>query len=550
MVILRYAKDDGEHNELQILSLLAGDRSANRHIPEIYGVCYTAEATSIVQELAIWGALKVALKNPELAPRITNAHKLRCTIQLAQGMAFLESNRCVHADLSCRNVLLFALEDNAAETIVKLTDFGLSVILQEGTDHECRKQPQATRWCAPETIAHMKLSHASDVWALGATLWELFNAATAPWVRREKRTEVAARLRDLAENNGIAEGGPDVSQDFPQAAGCPDNVHSLVLQCLQVDEYSRPTFSLLSSRLARALEEGNSVPSDVDSKANGQPAAKAPTPSTVAPPSRDQTPARVEQEPAVEAAAQERPWSCEADGRAPMDDERDSHAAHFKAIRFFLRSQLAAESLPDEALLAMWQEVDEAQAREAYLMDLVRRMQAVANESSEVVEMLEESMPKSPAGVYLTPSRRGLPPPPPAFSGSAAMLSGAPSHDHLVPLTPAGGNMIDCACPLPPHDGMWTLWSFIGPALRRQDFVIEADAWAAFDANKAQPCMLRDPSGAEVAARAWVSSYFKLVPRVGSMALPQPLRQGSPQPQAPIRPPSRSRASHALPAWQ
>merc|ERR1719478_1228104 len=124
--------------------------------------------------------------------------------------------------------------------------------------------------------------------------------------------------------------------------------------------------------------------------------------------------------------------------------------------------------------------------------------------------MLEDSIPKTPTGAFLTPSRRAV-----AAAGpsSASLLGGVTSHDHLVPLTPAGGSQVECACPLPPHDGMWTLWSFIGPALRRQDFASEVDAWAAWNAvPQAQPCMLRDPSGAEVAARAWVSSYFKLVP--------------------------------------
>jgi len=229
--------------------------------------------------------------------------------------------------------------------------------------------------------------------------------------------------------------------------------------------------------------------------------------------------------------------------------EDDCNSAHFKALRLFLRSQLAAEVLPEEAVLAMWQEVDEAQAREAYLMDLVRRMQAVANESSEVVEMLEESIPKNPA--FLTPSRRALSA---AGPSSAAMVNGFGSHDHLVPLTPAGGSMNECACPLPPHDGMWTLWSFIGPALRRQDFVVESDAWSAFNANQAQPCMLRDPSGAEVAARAWVSSYFKLVQGMPQSVPPNlqrggslTLRQGSPHPAQ--RAPSRPRSGYSLPAW-
>jgi len=433
--------------------------------------------------------------------------------------------------------LVFSLEESAADTIVKVTDFGLSVLLQEA-DFECRRQPQATRWCAPETIAEVKLSSRSDVWAFGATLWELFNNADTPWVRREKRSDVASRLRDLAETGGRAENSTEVSRDFPRASSCPEGVHSLLLSCLQVDEYSRPTFAQLSSRLGRALGEdrrsSNPAIDSPDAKAMpvSQPVSKPSSPVAKATPPHERV--VVGQEVAQTGVPVDVAWTYE-DAPAAEDD-----SSHFKAVRCFLRSQLAAESLPDEAVLTMWQEVEDAQAREAYLMDLVRRMQAVANESSEVVEMLEEGMPKTSSVAFvngLTPSRRGV-----AGGPSSASLMGGlqSSHDHFLPLTPAGSSMIEYPGRLPPHDGMWTLWSCLGAALRRQDFASDSDAWAAFNAvPQAQPCMLRDPSGAEVAARAWVSSYFKLVPRAGSLTMPQPLRSGSPQPAQ--RPPSRQR---------
>merc|ERR1719440_760900 len=135
-------------------------------------------------------------------------------------------------------------------------------------------------------------------------------------------------------------------------------------------------------------------------KVNGQAVAKPPSPTAavsqqIASPdspllSRDQV-------MLVTADSVDRPWTYEEE-----DQEDGSHAAHFKALRAFLRSQLAAEVLPEQAILQMWQEVDEAQSREAYLMDLVRRMKAVANESSEVVEMLEESIPKTPTAAFGT----------------------------------------------------------------------------------------------------------------------------------------------------
>lgn len=561
VVLLRYTKEESEGNELRVLGRIADNiqPGVSPYVPDLLGHVTEQNLVSVVQELAIWGALKAVLKNEELAPRMTPAHKLHCTLLIAEGMAFLESLRIVHADLSCRNVLMFALEDNAADTIVKITDFGLAVLLKDGEDCEHRKQPQATRWCSPETISSQRLSSRADVWSYAATVGELFHGGGAPWIRRDKRSEVAARLKDIAETGGRAEGGTDVSADFPQAHGCPDKVHSLMLQCLDVQEYSRPTFAQLATRLSsgdppKAASQPTILASDSienGEQAGGQLSGRRLTPTSggVSPwagnspqgassaQSAEPLPSSPQQALAsASAGSPGKSWrfgSEGANGMASDGTADDSYGRHFKSLRAFLRSKLAAEAIPQEAIFSMWQEVDEAEAREVYLMDLVRRMQAVANESNEVVEMLEETIPKSSASVFLTPSRRALAPGP----SSMAALSGMTSHEHLVPLTPAGSSLVDsAACPVPPPNGMWTLWSYIGTALRRQDFALEVDAWAAFNANQAQPCMLRDPAGAEAAARAWVSSYFKLVPRSCSN-----MRAVSPLPGQ--RQPSRPRQS-------
>jgi len=558
VVLLRYTKEESEGNELRVLSRISENiqQGVSRYVPELYAQVPETNMLSIVQELALWGALKAVLKNQELAPRMTSAHKLHCTLLIAEGMAFLESLRIVHADLSCRNVLMFALEDNAADTIVKITDFGLAVMLQDGADYEQKKQPQATRWCSPETISNLRLSSRADVWSYAATLWELFHGGEVPWTRREKRSEVAARLRDLVENGGRGEGSLDVSKDFPQASACPAEVHDIMLQCLDVQEYSRPTFAQLSARLSSGdSPEANSqppiLPADIidnGEQASGQLSGRRLTPRSGgvsqtesgmgSPLSAEPLPASPQQVLAISSSGSPgKSWRFGSEG--DNGKEGNSEDRHFRSLRAFLSSKQAAEGIPQEAVFAMWQEVDEAQAREAYLMDLVRRMQAVANESNEVVEMLEESIPKSSPSVFLTPSRRAIPTGP----SSMAALSGMSSHEHLVPLTPAGNSLVESASLVPPANGMWTLWSYIGTALRRQDFALEADAWGAFHANQAQPCMLRDPAGAEAAARAWVSSYFKLVPRGSSSNI----RAVSPLPGH--RQPSRARQALAAPTY-
>merc|ERR1719262_32527 len=102
-------------------------------------------------------------------------------------MEFLGQEHVVHADFSCRNTLVFRLEEDPRSVLLKITDFGLAICLEDGADFIKHKQPRAVRWCAPETIVDSKLSHRSDTWQLGMTLFEFFTGGTDPWAHMPKR---------------------------------------------------------------------------------------------------------------------------------------------------------------------------------------------------------------------------------------------------------------------------------------------------------------------------------------------------------------------------
>eukprot|EP00929_Paragymnodinium_shiwhaense_P059810 TRINITY_DN29928_c0_g1_i2.p1 TRINITY_DN29928_c0_g1~~TRINITY_DN29928_c0_g1_i2.p1 ORF type:complete len:737 (-),score=166.33 TRINITY_DN29928_c0_g1_i2:210-2348(-) len=560
VVILRYSKDT-DSNELRILAALSNSGDGTNFVPDVYGVCDERYTISVIQDIAAWGALKVILKHSGSATRkLTPTHKLYCSAQLARGMAFLEMRRVIHNDLSCRNVLLFRLEAEPSLTEVKITDFGLSVLLQGEDDFIVLKQPQATRWCAPETIAKSMLSHRTDCWSLGTTIWEMFSGGIAPWERREKRGDVHARLKDLCETGGKAEGGEDVSEDFPIVGNMVPRAHKAMLSCFRVDEHARPRFPAFG-------EEMDSVIRDVESKdADGQARAGASATTMGSSPNDD---ASAEEAWASNGDGDKRlssrspsrargRWSPEADaapeagqaGDAPAANGVEPFGARFKVLRAFLSSTAAGEAVSEEALQTMRRELDEAQAREAYLMDLCRRMQAHSPTPAEG-SRTPECSPYATGHVLVGQQYAGLSPySMPLLAGAGAsgqllsgvrsasrrelsrspgpmarrmshsgLVIGSPSQERLT-LTPAGAWVDNSKAPPGSGIGLWTLWSFSGPVLRRQDFAGETEARMAFEALVAvgSPCMLRDPTDAEAAANSWVASYQKQVQSHPSVA--------------------------------
>jgi len=493
VVVLRF--DEGnDANELSILRRFHMQGGC-QNIPKVLGLC----GDRVVQEYALWGSLKAAVQDPDVQARLSPAHKRCVAAQIARAGSFLVDSRIVHADLSCRNILLFWLEEEPKFSIAKVSDFGLAVVLPEGLDFVQRKQPQATRWCSPETVAHLTLSHRSDVWAFGATLWELFSNGTAPWSRRSKRGDVAARLRDLAENDGAAEGGPDVSNDFPLARNaCGSTVHNLVLSCLQADEHARPSFAKLQqsfeqiSEVAQApvsispseSEDGGSLPTT---------SRKAPTVSTAQAPVSISTSESEDSDSLPSKDSESLPTTSRKASTVSTAD-----TASLEAFQSAAHDKWHAEETAQDSFFKL----DCTQAQEASTVlgdDVVTSESSSCGERSTCGALVEERLWRSACDASRPLLEQRL------WSTSPAGCGKRHSQEYIVPLVQSTGKWVESKLFPPPDPDLWTLTTYVQPALRRQDFASSDEAWAAFSADK-EPCVLRGPRGVEVAARAWVPS--------------------------------------------
>lgn len=483
---------DSDKNELSMLRLIASAVGSKRYVPQLFGICTTADFTVVLQERAALGSIKAALKDTEVSPRLSSKLLARASYQLAGAMAFLQKLRIVHADLSCRNVLLCKLGDAPPGIVVKVSDFGLALLLEPGTESVTKKQPQATRWCAPETVTKMVLGHRADVWSYATTLWEMFAGGTVPWVKLDKRADVAARLKRLASR---ARSGPgarkadDLSADFPKKDMCPDFVYKQIVACLQVDESRRPSFFQIASTLRNLMPDADeeSEPDETLPCEKKEENVKADEEEVA----RDADASIEDKEPDRFAQGGHTPStgtpvsSCSVlidmsqTPPRPCDRSCEDVSQRIKALEEFLYSARAIEALGEEAVFEMRMEVEATRARDMFLSDRRVRQEASRN--------------RGKAG-------DGAPP----YRGFAWPE---------LPVDPAEEDV---------DRPLWSLWFFSSGALNQLRYKTELEAWAAFSSLRSvgSPCVLRDPCGAELASVSWVSMPAKLLTPLRMRVLP------------------------------
>ena len=140
-------------------------------------------------------------------------------LEICEQLAKFHSPRTavVHGDIKPSNIHL------GHSDTVRLLDFGIAKMLQPdcaATAH----QFGSPGYCSPERLAHSQVDHQSDLWAVGATLYEML-AGVPPY-----QAENTQKLEDL-----IRSGRPPGS--LP--ASCPKGLRAIVTKALAPDPRRR-----------------------------------------------------------------------------------------------------------------------------------------------------------------------------------------------------------------------------------------------------------------------------------------------------------------------
>ena len=106
--------------------------------------------------------------------RFDEAEALGVAAAVADGLAAVHERGIVHRDLKPANVLI------GDDGVVRLSDFGIAVGLMDATAlTEDDGVVGTLRYLAPERLAGLPATPATDVWGLGAVLYEMLSGVAA-----------------------------------------------------------------------------------------------------------------------------------------------------------------------------------------------------------------------------------------------------------------------------------------------------------------------------------------------------------------------------------
>ncbi|XP_045391813.1 fibroblast growth factor receptor 1 isoform X7 [Lemur catta] len=248
-VAVKMLKSDATEKDLSdLISEMEMMKMIGKHknIINLLGACTQDGPLYVIVEYASKGNLREYLQarrppgleycyNPSHSPeeQLSSRDLVSCAYQVARGMEYLASKKCIHRDLAARNVLV--TEDN----VMKIADFGLARDIHHIDYYKKTTNGRLpVKWMAPEALFDRIYTHQSDVWSFGVLLWEIFTLGGSPY----PGVPVEELFKLLKEGHRM---------DKP--SNCTNELYMMMRDCWHAVPSQRPTFKQLVEDLDRIV---------------------------------------------------------------------------------------------------------------------------------------------------------------------------------------------------------------------------------------------------------------------------------------------------------
>ncbi|XP_072914066.1 fibroblast growth factor receptor 1-like isoform X5 [Hemitrygon akajei] len=229
-------------SEMEMMKMIG----KHKNIINLLGACTQDGPLYVIVEFASKGNLREYLRarrppgmeycyNPSHVPveQLSFKDLVSCAYQVARGMEYLASKKCIHRDLAARNVLV------TEENVMKIADFGLARDIHHIDYYKKTTNGRLpVKWMAPEALFDRIYTHQSDVWSFGVLLWEIFTLGGSPY----PGIPVEELFKLLKEGHRM---------DKP--SNCTQELYMTMRDCWHVMPSQRPTFKQLVEDLDRIL---------------------------------------------------------------------------------------------------------------------------------------------------------------------------------------------------------------------------------------------------------------------------------------------------------
>ncbi|XP_028403293.1 fibroblast growth factor receptor 4-like [Dendronephthya gigantea] len=249
IVAVKTLKDDATEAELlDLVSEMEVMKTIGRHknIINVIGCCTQNGPLLVVVEYAPYGNLREYLRERRpnrngLTNPIEGEEKLilrdfvSFSYQIARGMEYLSTKKCIHRDLAARNILV------GEDKVMKIADFGLARDIHKVDYYRKTTDGRLpVKWMALEALFDRVYTAQSDVWSFGVVVWEIltFGGTPYPSIPLEKLFELL-----------------QTGYRMEQPVNCPEDLYDLLRRCWNEEPYIRPTFTDLVQELDAMLSK-------------------------------------------------------------------------------------------------------------------------------------------------------------------------------------------------------------------------------------------------------------------------------------------------------